>query len=94
MAQFNYKDGVYHLNGHCTLSEVPQLHNELKPSWLQGSGDITVDLSAVDKADSSILALLLEWKSKAIQSNRQFVIISIPPSLTGLTKMSGIDKLL
>lgn len=94
MSQFDYQNGQYALKGHVTLSEVALLHKTLKSQWLKGEGDITVDLSAVDKADSSILALLLEWKSEAIKHNRKLVILSLPEALKVLSEMSGIDKLL
>lgn len=94
MSSIIYKDGNYTLQGHCTLQEVPLLHKELAGYWLQGKGDIFVDLSAVDKADSSILALLLSWKAEAIKQQRNFVVTALPEKLKILAKMSGVDALL
>ena len=54
----------------------------------------TVDLAAVDKADSSALAVMLGWLRAAESAGRQLKFINLPTGVKALAVLYGIDKLL
>jgi phospholipid transport system transporter-binding protein len=55
---------------------------------------IEVDLSAVKKADSAGLALLLEWITWAIQTVREIRYVDIPDRITAIARVTEVDSLL
>jgi phospholipid transport system transporter-binding protein len=59
-----------------------------------GAGAWVVDLSAVTHADSSGLALLLDWLRSARQAGGSLAIRGMPESLGSLARLYGIDILL
>ena len=54
----------------------------------------TIDLSVVDKADSSALAVMLGWLRAAESAGRQLKFINLPAGVKALAVLYGIDKLL
>ncbi len=53
-----------------------------------------VDLGAVGEADSSALALLVEFHVRAARRGRTLQITGTPPALNTLARLTGIDQLL
>lgn len=53
-----------------------------------------VDLGAVEHADSSALALLMEWRSWAEKTGRSIRFINVPRSLCVMASLSQIEGLL
>lgn len=53
-----------------------------------------IDLAAVDKADSSALAVMLGWLRAADSAGRELKFINLPNSVRALAELYGIDELL
>jgi phospholipid transport system transporter-binding protein len=57
-------------------------------------GDSSFDLSAVQRSDSSAVALLLEWQRIARAKGLQLELRGIPANLRSLAKLYGVDSLI
>ena len=55
---------------------------------------VEVDLSAVDRADSAALALLLEWKAQASRRSATIRFSGIPENLLAVARTSEVEELL
>lgn len=55
---------------------------------------VLIDLSAVSQADSSGLAVLLDWLRTAEQQGRAVKVQDVPQGLRALAELYGIDALL
>ena len=55
---------------------------------------LTVDGSDLKQFDSSALAVLLECQRMARRSGRAFSVQGLPPKLTELARLYGVDGLL
>ncbi len=86
-------DGQLSLSGAMTSREVPDLYQQ-SLSWATDALPRVIDLSAVERADSSALALLLEWRSWADAAKRELRIINVPRSLCVMASLSQIETLL
>lgn len=56
-------------------------------------GDAVFDFSAVKKADSAMLALLLQWLRRANQSGLQPEVINLPEGMWSLAKLYGVREI-
>ena len=54
----------------------------------------TIDLGAVEKVDSSALAILLAWQRTAEIDQRQIRIINLPAEVSALADLYGVDEFL
>ncbi len=86
-------DGTLALSGALTSRQVPSLYRASQ-AWQHEGMPQVVDLSGVDQTDSSVLALLLEWKSWAQSANLSIRFINVPRSLCVLASLSQIGELL
>ena len=87
-------DGTVHLGGDLNFASTPGLYRELE-SRFTGSGSVlNIDLAGIKHADSSGLALLLEWQAMAHRFNRSLHITNAPASLLSLAKLCEADKLM
>ncbi len=84
-----------------THAEVPQVLSlftqTLSQAAAQGEGQVamlTVDGSDLRQFDSSALAVLLECQRMARAKGRAFSVRSLPPKLTELARLYGVDGLL
>jgi phospholipid transport system transporter-binding protein len=84
-----------------THAEVPHVlslfKQTLEQAAAQGNVDaamLTVDGSALQHFDSSALAVLLECQRMARSKGRAFAVQSLPPKLTELARLYGVDGLL
>ena len=55
---------------------------------------LLIDLSAVERADSAGLALLVEWVSRAEQRGSQLSYCDIPQQMLAIARVSGLDTVL
>ena len=55
---------------------------------------LIVDFSAINRSDSSGLALMVRWARQAKKSNVDIYFESVPEKLIALAKMSGLDTIL
>jgi phospholipid transport system transporter-binding protein len=58
------------------------------------AGDFSFDLSAVQRCDSSAVALLLAWQRVAHAQGRPLELHGIPASLHSLATLYGVDPLI
>lgn len=88
------RDGTFELKGPLTFATVPQLI-EHGAAWraARASDDITIDLGQISKADSAGLALMVEWRHLARQSQRRLRFVNIPEQLRQLIRVSGLENL-
>lgn len=85
-------DGTHRLSGALTSDEVPQIWKESR-AWRDEGLPAEIDLSGVEIADSSGLALLLEWLAWAQERGDEIRFTDPPESLrtiAGLSQAGGI----
>lgn len=78
------------VEGAMTAATARTLVDEARP----GAGAWVVDLSAVTHADSSGLAILLDWSRASRRAGGSLRIVGMPDSLQSLASLYGIDTLL
>jgi phospholipid transport system transporter-binding protein len=66
---------------------------QLGESAIQG-GDYNFDLSAVQRCDSSAVALLIAWQRAAHARGQRVQLEGIPPSLCSLATLYGVAPLI
>lgn len=59
-----------------------------------GQGDAVADASALERFDSSALAVLLECRREALALGRGFAVRGLPPRLRDLATLYGVAQLL
>jgi phospholipid transport system transporter-binding protein len=57
------------------------------------TGVFTIDLGAVDRADSAGLALLVDWVAAARASGRELHFEGLSPALRALARLSDVEDL-
>lgn len=62
--------------------------------WLGDSGDVVIDLAAVEQVDSAGLALLIQIKAELAQSKRSLSLQNIHTQLKQFAAVSGVTELL
>jgi len=87
-------DGTVHLSGAMNFASTPGMYRELESRFTNGSPILNIDLDGIDHADSSGLALLLEWQAMANKFERRLLITNAPANLLRLAKLCEADKLL
>ena len=87
-------DGTVHLGGEMNFMSTPGLYQELE-SRFTGSGSVlNIDLAGIKHADSSGLALLLEWQALTRKLDGRLHITNAPVNLLRLAKLCEADKLM
>lgn len=82
------------LSGDLTVREVPGIWRQHRSQFGSGAIPQTVDLDAVDRTDSSALALLLEWRSLADEHDRSIRFANPPGSLRVIARLTEVEELL
>jgi phospholipid transport system transporter-binding protein len=78
------------VEGPMTAATARTLLEEGRP----GVGAWVVDLSAVSHADSSGLAVLLDWLRTSRKAGGSLRFVALPEALQSLARLYGIDTLL
>ena len=84
---------LFRIAGELTSREVPALYRQ-SLAWRSGTLPATIDLAAVTRADSSALALLLEWQSWAHGRGADIGFTHPPQSLLTFASLSDVGELL
>ena len=71
----------------CLAKMVQSLSTELGPQ-------VVVNGAALDRFDSSALAVLLELRRQCQSSGKQFAVTSLPKQLLDLAGLYGVEELL
>ncbi|RZL09928.1 MAG: STAS domain-containing protein [Rubrivivax sp.] len=83
---------------HAEVRDILRLFRETLDQATAANGGqavlLTVDGSALQQFDSSALAVLLECQRMARAKGRAFAVQSLPPRLSELAKLYGVDSLL
>jgi phospholipid transport system transporter-binding protein len=80
------------LSGELSMDTVPYLlsHNPCSGT----SGELSIDLQAVERADSAGVALLIEWQRVARRRQQVLHFQHIPSQMRAIARLCGVDKLL
>ncbi len=90
----NAENGRFVVSGELNVRSVPGLLNQTQGLFKGGDGAIDIDLQQVSRADSSGIAILLEWMRTARRGNRPIHFHNVPPQLQAIAKVSGLDQIL
>jgi len=55
---------------------------------------VRVDLSGIEQADSSSLAMLVDWLRKARSQHKAVIFLSMPQCMLDLERVCGLDLIL
>lgn len=80
------------VSGALTMATVAELHGQGVPS--QAVSPWVIDLAAVEAVDSAAVALLLAWLRQAQARGLNLRFENLPPNLTSLAQMYGVNELL
>jgi len=86
-------DGRFALKGDMSFKTADRILKVSEPVFGKYPS-VHVDMSGVAKADSAGLALLLEWKAQAAQSNAEIHYEAMPDSLAAIAITSEVSDLL
>lgn len=84
--------GQLAVSGPLTMSTVAELHDLLVPA--DSRSPLVIDLAGVDVVDSAAVGLLLAWLRQAQARGIGLTYRNLPPNLTSLAQMYGVDELL
>ena len=87
-------NGTVHLGGDMNFVSTPGLFTKLESKLTNMGSILNIDLTEIDRADSSGLALLLEWQAMAGNLGHSLHITNAPSSLLRLAKLCEADNLL
>ncbi len=82
------------IGGQLDFNSVPQLLAELQPHMEQSAAHITVDLGAVEQANSAALALLVECQVLARGAGSVVEFLNMPDSVGKIAEVCGVSELL
>lgn len=85
-------DGTVHVAGELDTMTANDLLEGVRPSVLAGSGDLTLDLSALSFMDSSGLLALLDL-SKQLEGRGRLVLLSPVRSVARLLQLARADTI-
>ena len=86
--------GRFSLSGAVTMATVAALRSAGLAAFAASPAAIEVELSAVERADSGALALLIDWLAWARAAGRAMSFTALPAALLALARLSGVDELL
>ena len=77
-----------------TLDETAALAQTLPAGMEDGSGPVSIDASALQAFDTSVIALLLQARRLATAAGRDFQVTGAPAKLAQLAQLYGVEELL
>ena len=87
-------DNAFSVSGELNMQTVPAL-SRLANSELAGlHGKVSIDLSAVSRADSAALAMLIDWLRLARQEQFSLVFRNLPEQLQQIAAVSELQDIL
>ena len=96
MSDFNlvdHGDGRFAVKGDMSFATANALLRKSEKLFARHQS-LAIDLSAVEKADSAGLALIIEWKSQAANRQADMQINGVPDTLVAIAKTSEVEDLL
>jgi phospholipid transport system transporter-binding protein len=87
--------GAFELAGELTLAFVGPLRDQGRSQLAASAGQqLHVDLKGVTRADSSGLALLVDWLAWARAAGRSLRYSNLPAEMLALARLSELDSML
>lgn len=86
-------DGTRRLAGVLDFESVPVLYRRTREVLARGEA-VTLDLSAVESANSAGVALLLEWRRLAHRDGGRLALSGLPEPVLRVARLSGVEALL
>ncbi|GAB4088727.1 STAS domain-containing protein [Hydrogenophaga soli] len=77
-----------------THDHVAPCLRQWRGQWPLGDGPVLVDASALNRFDSSALAVVLDLRRQALAQGRTLELLSPPARLLELAALYGVDELL
>lgn len=94
-SQIQKVEGGYHLVGEVDFATVPQIWKDSESIYASShNGSLVIDLSAVTRADSAGLALLVGWVRRGNAAGVTTVFKDIPEQLLAIARVSGVENML
>jgi phospholipid transport system transporter-binding protein len=87
------QQGVVRLRGALDFATVPDLHRATD-DLLRDRDTLVIDVSAVERANSAGVALLLEWLAEARRRGCTLSFRGLPESVLAVARLSGAEHLL
>lgn len=88
-------DNIVQINCNVSFDNVLQVYEEGTATLKDCNGDIvTIDLKKVEDADSSCLALLVEWVRIIKLAEKNVVLNNPSRELLDLSRVCGLDEVL
>ena len=86
------------VSGDLTMATVSALFLEgLKPHFdggIETGAKLEIDLSKIERVDSSAVSLMLAWLREAKRSNINLCFTHVPDNLASLAKLYGVAEVL
>jgi len=87
-------DQQYALSGELTMQNVSQVSEDTKPLMTAMSGEVTINLSKIARADSAGLALLIDWLRIARQREVTLRFEQLPEQLLQIARVCELHSVL
>lgn len=85
--------GQINVSGGLDARSVPSLLRDSR-RWFAGSGDIVVDLSQVERADSAGVALLLDWWRQSRDKSISISYKDAPSQMLDIIQFCALEDVL
>lgn len=85
--------GRFQVTGEMIFATVPALAAR-SGALFADAGEVTIDLGAVERADSAGLALLVEWLRQARSADRALRFSRVPEQMLAIARVSGLEAVL
>ena len=87
--------GHYILKGQLSFKTVPELWKINKELLFSDEAQILdINLSQIERSDSSGLALLVEWYREAEQDGKKITFFNLPVQMFEIARISGLNEIL
>lgn len=87
--------GHYILKGQLNFKSVPVLWKLHQNALFADNSDfLDIDLSPIERSDSSGLALLVEWYREAEQEGKKITFFNLPRQMYEMACISGLNEIL
>lgn len=96
MSDFDFKDtggGNFEISGEMSFDTAEQILRASQKAFRQYE-NVRVNMSAVEKADSAGLALLLEWMSWAREGIAKIDFVEIPVSVLAIAHAAELNDII
>ena len=87
-------EAAWEVSGELTFATVAELWRANGSLFSGTASEFSLDLSAVSRADSAGLALLIEWMRSARADGKAVRFLHVPQQLLEIARISGLESIL